>query len=78
MRGKGSSVSDLVIEIKNEKGSIMEKIVVKPRIESDHLIVEVYLEKRGVEEAGVYGRKGKSIGLNRKKTEIEYKERMER
>lgn len=43
--GEGSSVLDLVIEIENEKGDIINELIVKPRIESDHLPVEIYLGK---------------------------------
>lgn len=44
--GEGNSVLDLVIEIESVTGSIIEEIRVEPRIESDHLPVEVYIGKK--------------------------------
>lgn len=44
--GEGGSVLDLVIEFENDKGSIVEEIKIEPRIESDHLPVEVYVERK--------------------------------
>lgn len=43
VRGEGNSVPDLVIEIENAEGSIVEEIVIEPRIESDHLQMEIHL-----------------------------------
>lgn len=38
---------DLVIEIDSESGNVVEKIRIVPRIESDHLPVEIFLSGRG-------------------------------
>lgn len=45
--GEVGSVLDLIIEIETERGSIVEEIKVEPRIESDHLPVEIHLEGKG-------------------------------
>lgn len=45
--GEGSSVLDLVVEIENESGSIIDELNVETRIESDHLPVEISIGKRG-------------------------------
>lgn len=45
--GEGSSVLDLVIEIENEKGSLIEGIKIETRIESDHLPVEIVIKRKG-------------------------------
>lgn len=45
--GDKGSVLDLVIEIENDKGSLVNKMEVKPRIESDHLPIEISI---GVEK----------------------------
>lgn len=44
--GEVSSALGLVIKIENETGSMIEKLVVKPRVESDHLPVEINIERK--------------------------------
>lgn len=50
---------DLVIEIENEKGSQIEELNIEPKIESDHLPVEIYIEIGEKEEVREGGKKKK-------------------
>lgn len=43
---EGSSVLDLIIEIKTERGSTINELRVEPTIESDHLPIEIYKKKQ--------------------------------
>lgn len=44
--GGGNSVLDLAIEVENEKGSVIDELKVVPRIESDHLPVEIHIRRK--------------------------------
>lgn len=48
--GGGSSVLDLVIEVENERGSVIDELKVVPRIESDHLPVELLIRRKAERE----------------------------
>lgn len=54
MGGEESLVLNLVIEIKNEIGSVVEELMIEPRIESDHLRVKISMGRkestRGIKE----------------------------
>lgn len=50
--GGGNSVLDLAIEVENEKGSVIDEIKVVPRIESDHLPVEIHIGTKREREGG--------------------------
>lgn len=45
---ESNSVLDMVIEIENEGGSIVDRVKIRPRIESDHLPIEIYLKGRKI------------------------------
>lgn len=70
--GEGCSVLDLVIEIENEKGSIVDELKVENRIESDHLPVEVLI---GRESIGKRGEKKGRKKVYRLKWDSELKEK---
>lgn len=40
-------MQDLIIEIENEQGSIVRKLQVNARLESDHLLIELWIGKEG-------------------------------
>lgn len=47
IRGGGAcSVLDLLLEIENAEGSVIDEIKIRPRVESDHLPVEIYIVKK--------------------------------
>lgn len=58
------SVLDLVIEIEDGREKLIKEMIVKPRIESDHFPVEMYIERKGTKE-----RSGSKVPKNKKKTE---------
>lgn len=65
VEGEGISVLDLVIEIENEVGSIIKKIHIESKIDSDLLPVEIYVEKRekGESSEREYGKGKEEKGI---------------
>lgn len=44
--GEGGSMLDLIIEITNEKGSIVRELQINVRPEKDHLPIELWVRKQ--------------------------------